>query len=197
MPETRFSIPFYEKDCPVIGCPVFGSLAAQRTALDQLLDKEQWPKPEREATGRPRMGSEFCSLTHGGGWAWATRSNHPIGIDVEATSPRMERVRSRFVGPQDQPVLDWFGDNPDTLCRIWTAKEAAFKVFGTGIDFLTGLRWTEVHDHGAQLFAVQQSRALTLHWKWLDAPKNAVAAEHETRAEPNQVWLALCGAAPD
>lgn len=196
MPETRFSIPLYNQDTEVIGCPALGDVNKQRTALTQLLQQKGWPVPEREGTGRPRMGDRFCSLTHGGGWALATRSDHPIGIDVEAANARLERTRRRFVGPMDQPVVDWFGDNLDALCRLWTAKEAAYKTFGSGVDFLTGLQWVDVHEHGAQLLALKQNTALTLHWRTLDPAKNNfVVAPHPLQNAP-RIWAAICGAIP-
>lgn len=101
---------------------------------------------------------------------------HPIGIDVEAPGERLARVRRRFAGPADIPVLEQFGDNLDTLCRLWTAKEAAFKVFGTGLDFMTGLEWHDLHDghdgHDghAVVWAPVQAQHLHITWRQLLNP---------------------------
>ena len=169
---------------PVIGCEVSGDIHTQRAALQALLDSAGWPPPEKESSGRPRMGAEFCSLSHGGGWALAVRHSAPIGVDVEAASERLLKVAPRFCGAMDQPVLDHFGPGLDTLCRLWTAKEAVFKAFGTGVDFLTGIEWTEVHEDGARILVTRQRQMLHLHWRSLD---------HTPGGLP--VWLAVAFAA--
>ena len=97
----------------------------------------------------------------------AARSGQPVGVDVEHAAERMQRVRQRFVGPADQPVIDAFGDNLDTLCRLWTTKEAVYKVFGTAMDFLTGIEWQHVNAEGASLIALQHRAPVDLHWKRL------------------------------
>ena len=162
-----------------------GSLAEQRAALKGLLEESGWPHPTKEDSGRPRMDELHCSLSHGGGWVAAARSPWPVGVDVEGATERLTKVRRRFVGEADQPVIDRFGDNLDTLCRLWTAKEAVFKAFGTGVDFLTGIRWDEVHADGAHLTALQQGESMTLRWSALDsggAPAwMAIAVTHPER----------------
>jgi phosphopantetheinyl transferase len=100
----------------------------------------------------------------------AGKAPYPIGIDVEASGERLARARRRFAGPADTPVLDRFGDDLDTLCRLWTAKEAAFKVFGKGLDFLTGLEWRGIQDDHATVWATVQSQHLDITWRRLVEP---------------------------
>ena len=114
----------------------------------------------------------------------AVRGDRPVGVDVEGATERLRKVRARFVGPVDQPVLEQFGDTLDALCRLWTAKEAVFKAFGTGVDFLTGIEWTQVSDNGARLVAVQHDVELTLRWQGLDGPEATT-------------WMALAVALPE
>lgn len=155
----------------LIGEPCSGDLNTQRKALSALMDRSGWPATEKNGLGQPVLPTGFCSLSHGGGWVVGACSEAPIGIDVEAAGQRLEKVRRRFAGPADQPVLDHFGDSLDTLCRLWTAKEAVFKVFGTGVDFLTGLEWTEVTDSMARVKAVAQNVELELLWHHLQDPQ--------------------------
>ena len=96
---------------------------------------------QRLPNGKPIVEHGHCSVSHGGGWVFAAHSPVPIGIDVEAATPRLQKARRRFVGPADQPVLDFSATTSTPCARLWTAKEAAFKVFGSGLDFLTGLEW--------------------------------------------------------
>ena len=84
----------------------------------------------------------------------------------------------------DGLVAHQFGDALDTLCRLWTAKEAVFKAFGTGVDFLTGIAWTQVSDDGARLIAVQHDVELILRWEALDGPEATT-------------WMALAVAMPE
>jgi len=154
----------------LIGEPCAGDLHAQRAALSVLMARFGWPETARNALGQPVLPVGYCSLSHGGGWVTAAKGEAPIGIDVEAAGQRLENARRRFAGPADQPVLDHFGDSLDTLCRLWTAKEAVFKVFGTGVDFLTGLEWAEVNDTMARVKAVAQHVDLDLSWHRLRDP---------------------------
>ena len=157
----------------LIAEPCVGKLEVQRTALKALWNRQGWPEWQHLANGKPVLAAphEHCSLSHGGGWVAATLSPVPIGIDVEAPGERLERARRRYAGPADQLVFEHFGDNLDTLCRLWTAKEAAFKVMGTGVDFLTGLEWLEVHPDHAEVKLTAQSHHLRISWNRLNHPK--------------------------
>ena len=170
--------------CELIARQASGTLTEQRAALAALMVDAGWPEPTREDSGRPRMGDGFCSLSHGGSWVVAVRGDRPVGVDVEGATERLRKVQARFVGPADQPVLEPFGDTLDTLCRLWTAKEAVFKAFGTGVDFLTGIAWTQVSDDGARLIAVQHDVELILRWEALDGPEATT-------------WMALAVALPE
>jgi len=170
MPGIRLPMPPEFAGCDIVARAASGLLAAQRSALAALIDEAGWAAPTKEETGRPRLGEDHCSLSHGGGWVVAARCARPVGVDVEQASERLHRVRRRFVGPADQPVLDAFGDDLDTLCRLWTAKEAVYKVFGTSVDFLTGIEWQHVNAEGARLTALQHGTPVDLHWKRLGKP---------------------------
>ena len=102
----------------LIGEPCEGPISDQRALTDALLQRSGWPKPSKLPNGKPIVEHGHCSVSHGGGWVFAAHSPVPIGIDVEAATPRLQKARRRFVGPADQPVLDVFGDNLDTLCRL-------------------------------------------------------------------------------
>jgi len=177
-------MPLETNGCELIARQALGTLAEQRAALAALIANAGWPEPTREDSGQPRMGDRFCSLSHGGGWVAAVRGDRPVGVDVEGATERLRKVRARFVGPADQPVLEQFGDSLDTLCRLWTAKEAVFKAFGTKMDFLTGIEWTQVSNDGAKLTALQHGVELTLRWEALEGPGMSS-------------WMALAVALPE
>ena len=159
----------------LMGEPCAGDLGAQRAAMAGMTGREGWPEITRNTHGKPQFSAREtvhgqCTLSHGGGGAIAARAPVAIGIDVEAPEVRLEKVRRRFVGPLDQAVINHFGDSLDTLCRLWSAKGAAFKVFGTGVDFLTGLQWPQVGDHGATAKATVQGALLDIRWCRLATP---------------------------
>ena len=168
----------------LIGEPCAGKLEAQRAALKALWHRQGWPHWQHLDSGKPVLTAprDHCSLSHGGGWVAAVRAPLPVGIDVEAPGERLERTRRRYAGPADTPVLAQFGDNLDTLCRLWTAKEAAFKVFGTGVDFLTGLEWLKIGDDKAEVRLTAQAQHLQICWFRLDQP---------------EAWLAVATSEPE
>lgn len=183
MPESSFPMTLPE-GAVLIAEPCVGKLELQRAALKALWGRQGWPEWQLLPNGKPVLTAhdQHCSLSHGGGWVAAAMAPHPIGIDVEAPGERLAGARRRFAGPADAPVLDLFGDNLDTLCRLWTAKEAAFKVFGTGLDFLTGLEWRDIHNESANVWAPVQSQCLRITWCRLFEP---------------DAWLAVATTAPD
>lgn len=164
----------------LIGEPCPGSLSSQRTALKALALRAGWPDWSHLANGKPTWNSGHLSLSHGGGWVVAIRGAGPVGIDVEAPTSRLENVRRRYVGAADQPLLKHHGDNLDSLCRLWSAKEAAFKVFGTGLDFLTGLRWDSIGESEAVATATLQSVQLHIQWHRLEEPEAWLAIAEPT-----------------
>lgn len=87
---------------------------------------------DHDPYGKPLLAGYdgHISISHGGGIAIVARNDHtPIGIDIEAPRPQLERVMRRFVGDKDfmrgdRPLLDW-------LLALWTAKEAVYKAAST------------------------------------------------------------------
>jgi len=67
------------------------------------------------------------SLSHGGSWAVCAVGETPLGVDVEL--PRCSiAVARRWFHPEEVAAAE----DPDSLCRLWTAKEAFVKALGTG-----------------------------------------------------------------
>ena len=61
--------------------------------------------------------------------------SRPVGIDIEAIQPKIEKVSHKFLGPAEQAFMDLQqGLAHKTVC--WSAKEAVYKWYGLGsIDF--------------------------------------------------------------
>ena len=94
---------------------------------------------ETGPSGEPVVrGSRFgVSITHAGGMAAAVAfpSEHPIGLDLEPVTAIDPGLVTLACSDREQ---EWLADRPadqanESLLRIWTAKEAAVKLTGTGL----------------------------------------------------------------
>ncbi|MEU2871590.1 beta-ketoacyl synthase N-terminal-like domain-containing protein [Streptomyces olivoreticuli] len=57
----------------------------------------------------------------------------PTGIDIEEITEHPEATRDAILAPEELPLFDRLGGDARTLIRFWTAKEAAAKAEGTGL----------------------------------------------------------------
>lgn len=119
-------------------------------------------------SGRPYLlnSDEQISISHTKGYVavmWSV--HHEVGLDIEAYSERILRLRSRIVGPKEQAETAY-----DVLLH-WSAKESVFKVMGVeDVDFLQHLTitgWSEPEKAEAPLlshhFQMQVSHPLHSH----------------------------------
>ncbi|MDR2804339.1 MAG: 4'-phosphopantetheinyl transferase superfamily protein [Dysgonamonadaceae bacterium] len=80
-------------------------------------------------SGKPYLAdsSYFVSISHTKGYAAvALDEKHPVAIDIEHISPRVERIRSRFMNETEEKNLS----NRHPLIHLllhWSAKETLFK----------------------------------------------------------------------
>ncbi len=91
--------------------------------------------------GNPELFSEqgFLSISHSGEFLALAISDYKIGIDIEDS--RISRnldIASRFMNSRELEAFRSSGNPREYFLRIWTAKEAGYKVFSSwfaGIDF--------------------------------------------------------------
>lgn len=85
-----------------------------------------------DPNGKPCLAGDErqVSLSHSGEMAAVLLSDdRPAGIDIERITPRLERVADRFLSDREMAGIP--GDNrTESLCALWTAKEALYKVSG-------------------------------------------------------------------
>lgn len=95
---------------------------------EQIFEENQWGKP---ALLR-REGPQF-SLSHSGPWAVCAVGDDALGVDIEAPRCTLPIAR-RFFHPKEVAQVEAMPPEgqPDTLCRLWTAKEAFIKAVGLG-----------------------------------------------------------------
>lgn len=97
--------------------------------------------------------SHFCqyeqfhfSISHCGNFAAAiVSSSQRVGIDIELITPRVEKIKHKFLHPNE--LTEWKIDELNDLKRIetltllWSCKEAMFKWWGRGdVDFSEVMR---------------------------------------------------------
>ena len=86
---------------------------------------------EHDEKGKPYLrGSETnISISHSNHvLCFALSESEPAGIDVEELHPRLERVSSMFLKPDELALLE--GGGIPALAVCWSAKEAVYKLAG-------------------------------------------------------------------
>lgn len=91
------------------------------------------------------------SISHCGDYAAAIISeSNRVGIDVELITPKILRVKHKFLTPQEEILFT--GCTAQQAATIaWTAKESIFKWYGTGsVDFIKHITAKKVLFNKAQ-----------------------------------------------
>ena len=94
-----------------------------------------------DAKGKPNVKDKkiFISISHSKNFVAFANDTSPIGIDIEELSPRILKVWSRYLHPEEFAIFDT--KSIFDLTVAWTIKEALFKLnTKTGIDFKNDLR---------------------------------------------------------
>lgn len=128
---------------------------AVRVLLKELLGGET--RIAYRPDGAPCLPEKqmHISISHTKGFAAVIlHEQSPVGIDVEYLSDRIRKVRSRFLCPEEDAMID-AGHETEHLLLCWCAKETLFKLMGRrGVDF-------REHLH-VQPFAYTESGAMTV-----------------------------------
>lgn len=107
-----------------------------RTLLKDIL------KEEKEIcyteSGKPYLSdnSYQISISHTKGFvAIALHPSFNVGIDIEHISPRVRKIRNRFINNIEESNIDKSQEDIHLLLH-WSAKETLFKILGEeGVDF--------------------------------------------------------------
>jgi len=111
-----------------------------RVLLKEMLGEEK--EILYTSTGKPYLSdnSYQISISHTKGFvAVALHPEIKIGIDIEHISPRIHKIRSRFMNEKEEANLDKEHEEVHLLLH-WSAKESMFKILDEqDIDFKTCL----------------------------------------------------------
>lgn len=87
------------------------------------------------STGKPVVESDaHISITHSGNVVGMMRAETACGLDLERVHERVRKVTKKFLS--DDELRAHENDSAENLARLWTAKEAMFKVHGTDTVFM-------------------------------------------------------------
>ena len=110
---------------------------AGRYLLQELFPDFPYHLIEIADTRKPFLPNEEChfSISHCGDYAAVIVSrNNRVGIDIELVTPKIERIKYKFLSEYEldlHPAAD-----KKLLTLFWSAKEAVFKWYGNGeVDF--------------------------------------------------------------
>lgn len=108
------------------------SLAGELLLRKLLVQEGIHSKPERAPGGQPVLpGNEaFVSISHCDDRVVCAVSSAPVGIDIEKIRPVRDGMAQRVCTEEE---LSYAGQDMTRFFEIWTAKEAYFKMKGTGI----------------------------------------------------------------
>jgi phosphopantetheinyl transferase len=120
-----------------------------RMALFQLDAEFPFTSVQEDQNRKPILkdGSLEFSLTHTRKMAAAIlSSSHIVGIDVERIDPRVLRIASKFLHPDELRGLSVDEEERvSQLTLMWAIKETVFKCFGkSAIDFSHDIRISEI-----------------------------------------------------
>jgi len=104
-------------------------------------------------TRKPFLPDEqyHFSISHCGDYAAAiVSSTERVGIDVELLTPRVEKIKHKFLHPEELTMVEQStADTITLLTLLWSAKEALFKWWGNGdVDFSEVLRIHQLPEQG-------------------------------------------------
>ena len=121
------------------------------------------------------------SISHFGQYAAAiVSSTNRVGVDVEKTSPAIEKIRNKFLSPHESEIafegIEKSGHRLRQLTLLWSAKESIFKWYSLGnVNFKDHIRWTDPYfirtgDLGELCFEFRKegSILLSVYYKLFD-----------------------------
>ena len=97
-----------------------------------------------DSSGKPKTSlKDTClSISHSAHSVLMGVSPFTIGIDIEEIHPRILKVQSKFVHPEE--LIHYSHDMIEDLTILWTIKESAYKLCGiSGLHFKNEIRAVE------------------------------------------------------
>ena len=141
--------------------------------------------------GWPDGSPPFISICHTNGIALVAVCTSPVGIDAEPRHAiRHSGLKHEIMSQAEVEILGHFADEPETINRVWTSKEAIQKACGLGMSLLPATI-PLVNNHGTDPFGemVQLlNPPLTAHvMNWIDRHSSGALIVAVALVEPNPI----------
>jgi len=82
--------------------------------------------------------------------------NNRVGIDVEAELKKVERIRHKFIGKEEEKLGESLSPGVPFPMLVWSMKEALFKWYGKGgLDFRTHMQVQSIQENEPSVFHLQ------------------------------------------
>ncbi|MGD1893006.1 MAG: 4'-phosphopantetheinyl transferase family protein [Cyclobacteriaceae bacterium] len=103
-----------------------------RAALRTLLDTENQAefRISKDDKGKPFLHDQIYQISLANSFPYGVAIIHrnlPVGIDIEKPSPKLLRVRHKFLSDAEAQVAQ---EDLHQLCKYWATKESLYKLYG-------------------------------------------------------------------
>ncbi len=75
----------------------------------------------------------FFNYSHSEGLIFCAVAGREVGVDIQKIKPYNARLAKRICSEEEFVQLENSKTKDEAFCRLWTKKEAAAKLYGTGI----------------------------------------------------------------
>ena len=131
-------------------------------------------------TRKPYLPDEqyHFSISHCGDYAAAiVSSDSRVGVDIEIVTPKIERVKDKFLSQKELSTIDSHLTTPDTrhptpdsalLTLLWSSKESVFKWYGDGgVDFKEHIQLKKQYEGEERIecFFTKTQTELSIHYR--------------------------------
>jgi phosphopantetheinyl transferase len=125
-------------------------------------------------TRKPYLPNEqyHFSISHCGDFAAAiVSSDQRVGVDIEITSEKAERIKHKFLSQNEQLIFSLSSADLQLTTILWSVKESVFKWYGHGsVDFRKHIQLTGIDkaDESIICHFAKTKQELIIHYHNLD-----------------------------
>ncbi len=130
-------------------------------------------------TRKPYLPGEqyHFSISHCGDYAAAiVSSDQRVGVDIEITSEKAEKLKDKFLTQNEQLIFsltprDPIATGPHLTTLLWSAKESVYKWFGDGgVDFRKHIQLEGIYESDETIIGhfSKTNRQLIIYYRNLD-----------------------------
>ena len=111
----------------------------------------------------------FFSLSHSGIYSACVVSDNAVGLDIEFEQQNNEKIAERFFLKHEKERISLAADKSSAFSKIWTAKESALKLLGTGLS--KRLSSVGVFDD----YVLSEPEGMRINVRWFESGKLCLA----------------------